>query len=144
MSQRKKVDYSDDFLAAWAIYPPRGEHPNPKKAAYQAWRSRLKEGLTVETLTACTQEYARYCKRAAKTGTESVMMAATFYGPNERWRDFLPKVVPSKGGDEHGLAKSESDARQVAQPPEAERATVQASLRGLISTLAEAKTLRHV
>ena len=69
-------------------------------------------------------------------------MARTFYGPNERWRDFLPKVAPSKGDDEHGLAKSESDARQVAQPPEAERATVQVSLRGLISTLAEAKKLR--
>ena len=143
MSHRKKVDYSDDFLAAWAIYPPRGEHPNPKKAAYQAWRSRLKEGLTVETLTACTQEYARYCKRAAKTGTESVMMAATFYGPNERWRDFLP--APKQGGDDSGLAeerRNNTAARQVAQPPEAERATVQASLRGLISTLAEAKKLR--
>ena len=34
-----------------------------------------------------TQRYARFCTATKKEGTEYVMMAATFLGPNEHWAE---------------------------------------------------------
>lgn len=90
-----KREYSADFLAAWDLYPKR--HPdNPKPPAFKAWSARLKEGITPELLTACVKGYADYVRRAGKEGTEYVLQAATFFGPNERWKAYEPKPEPPR------------------------------------------------
>lgn len=72
------------FEMAWAAYPSRAGD-NPKRRALKAWRARLAAGVPVPDLVAGVQRYARYIRSQGKEGTEFVMQAATFFGPDERW-----------------------------------------------------------
>lgn len=121
--------YSAEFLVAWSLYPKRGEHENPKRPAYKAWQARLRQGVSVEDLTRAALGYAAYCKRAKKTDTEMVMMARTFFGPDERWKDFAPKP---KGGDAPAVSSTDP-------PSEENLAQARAFLHNLVSDLAAAK-----
>lgn len=85
-----KTDYPPDFEAFMSTYPNRPR--NPKKLAFIAWKARLREGCTPELLAACAREYATEMRRKGKIGTEYVLMAATFLGPNERWAEYQPKA----------------------------------------------------
>ena len=128
--------YSNDFLVAWAQYPKRGEHENPKKLAYKAWWARLKEGVSVETLTAATLEYARYCKRSGKADTEKVLMASTFYGPNERWLHFVPKPKGVAAPAPKPVSRP-----PVARPSEEQKIEAREYLQGLVMDLTRKKSL---
>lgn len=94
--------YTPEFETAWSIYPKRSGG-NPKVGAFKAWRARLAEGVSAEELTEAARKYADYCEAAGKTGTELVMQAQTFWGPNERWKDDYdvsqPDVRPGGGLD---------------------------------------------
>jgi len=84
--------YPSSFETAWQFYPQRyGD--NPKKAAFKAWEARRKEGVSVDELIKATKAYAAFCFVTKKEGTEFVMQARTFYGPNERWKEYLDKAV---------------------------------------------------
>jgi hypothetical protein len=85
------MTYSPGFEAAWKLYPSRGDNGNPKALAFKAWRARLRQGVTEQLLTDCTREYAAQMRQKGKAGTEYVMQAATFYGPNDRFMDYKPK-----------------------------------------------------
>lgn len=87
-------EYSAEFDAAWAIYPRRSPD-NPKWPAYKAWRARLREGVTAEELTAAVREYASSVRARRIEGTERVMQGQTFFGPNERWKEYRAKPVVS-------------------------------------------------
>ena len=90
-------EYTPEFERAWSLYPSRGDSDNPKWPAFKAWRARLREGATQETLMLATERYAAHCRRKGSWGTEFVRQAATFYGPNEIWQSYLPQVsVPEK------------------------------------------------
>lgn len=84
--------YPDAFEEAWTAYPRRAGG-NPKKLAFKAWRARLRERVdgrpitTEEELLAAVKRYAAHIRAIGKEGTEYVMQAATFFGPNERWRE---------------------------------------------------------
>ena len=79
--------YPPEFEQAWAAYPKRAGN-NPKAKAYAAWKARVDavsdylQQTRRAYLLNCTQSYAAYCKATAKTGTEYVMQAATFFGPS--------------------------------------------------------------
>lgn len=90
--------YDADFEEAWALFPAR-EGGNPKKAAHKAWKARLREGIEPEELIGATARYAEFCDNKGIIGSSFVMMASTFYGPNERWREAYevqeePEYVP--------------------------------------------------
>lgn len=89
-----KLIYTSEFESAWVLYPSRGDAPNPKLVAFKAWKARLREGITPDELLPCVLEYSRACRRMGKTGTEFVMQAATFFGPNRRWEDYKHKPLP--------------------------------------------------
>lgn len=80
------------FLEAWAVYPLRSGG-NPRRMALRAWIARVKEGARLKDLHLATVNYRKYCENAKAFGTQFVMHGATFYGPNERWKDFLNPVV---------------------------------------------------
>jgi len=88
-------DHSADFLRAWELYPKRFGG-NAKKPAHKAWVARLREGVSEDELIIATTNYAAHIRATGKDSTEYVMQAATFYGPNERWRDYLE--APAHGG----------------------------------------------
>jgi len=84
--EKNKEEYSSDFEKAWSLYPRRSGG-NPKKLAWKSWNARIAEGVTPEELVEATRQYAEYIKAKGKSGTEFVMQASTFYGPNERWQE---------------------------------------------------------
>jgi len=88
---RRRDAYPDSFQRAWAAYPRRAGG-NPKKAAYQCWRARVRQGASEDELLVATKHYRAHCDRERETGGRFVMMAKTFFGSNERWRDFLEPV----------------------------------------------------
>lgn len=75
------MDYPPEFLEIWSIFPKRAGS-QPKKKAFQCYCARLKEGSTYEEIKAGTIRYLRFCVNTGKIGTEYVMMAKTFLGPD--------------------------------------------------------------
>ncbi len=86
-----KRNYPESFEAAWKEYPRR-EPENSKLMAYKAWLARVNEGIPIATLLSATKGYATSCGQRRIIGTDKVLMAATFYGPNERFVGFIPKT----------------------------------------------------
>jgi hypothetical protein len=82
------ISYHPDFLACREIYPKRFGG-DPKKAAFQAWTARRRSGTSASVLQVATEHYRQHCDATGKTGTEYVMQGATFYGPKERWKEFV-------------------------------------------------------
>lgn len=132
---RKRTDYSTTFEEAWAIYPKRFPD-NPKRPAYEKWLARLNEGVPIGELMTATRNYADYCRRVGKEGTETVLMAQTFYGPNDRWKAYLetktavtapkrePSLVPKR------WVRTEEQTREGL-----------VSIRGILEQLTKAKAL---
>ena len=78
------ISYSLEEEEIWKAYPKR-EGQNPKKAGIEGYRKWLAAGIDHPTLLAAVQMYAE-----SRPDPEYTMMARTFFGPEERWRDFLP------------------------------------------------------
>ena len=80
--RRSVVNYSEDFESVWAIYPRRIN----KGGAFRAFQTTMRRGATVEQLMTATRNYA-----ALRIGADEnyTLHGATFFGPNERWKDFL-------------------------------------------------------
>jgi hypothetical protein len=74
--------FGRDFESVWSIYPRKVA----KAAARRAYTARRRAGVPAETLLSATRNYAD-----ATVGTPErfVMHAATFFGPDERWRESL-------------------------------------------------------
>jgi hypothetical protein len=72
------------FNAAWDAYPKRAGG-NARNMAMKAWRARMADGVSEDVLLAAVHRYHAYCEATERTGTEYVMMAATFFGPSKRY-----------------------------------------------------------
>ena len=103
----KKVLYPFWFESIWAAYPKRAGS-NPKAKAWSAINARLKamsgnDGRYVahEYMLLGTIKYAKFCDATGKTGTEYVMQAATFFGPDKHYENdwTIPKKKPSEDPD---------------------------------------------
>lgn len=89
-----------EFEVLWPEYPKRAGG-NSKSDALRQFRTRRKEGVTLEALTEGTARYKAFCDATGKIGTELVMAASRFFGRGryfeEQWE--IPKnVTPVKGG----------------------------------------------
>lgn len=85
---RKVAFRVDGFEAAWSCYPKRSGG-NPRATAFKAWQARVKEGVPPEEMLMATRHYAEHCRAEQKVGTPYVLQGGTFYGPSQRWKDFL-------------------------------------------------------
>lgn len=91
-------EYPPAFAAVWERYPRRAGG-NSKREAYRAWSARLAQGVTVEELAAGVERYRAFIEATGKESTEYVMQTATFFGPNERWREvWLPPTTAARNG----------------------------------------------
>ena len=86
-----KSDYSDDFMEAWNTYPKRAGS-NPKNKAFAAFEKRISDGLANHeeiyfALFEGLRKYKKYCDATGTTGTEFVMQAATFFGPDKHYEN---------------------------------------------------------
>lgn len=83
--KNKKVDYTADFDEVWKVYPRRIN----KGGAYKAYCATVRRGVSVCDLINAVAEYAKQREGKEEAFT---LHGATFFGPDERWRDYLPVV----------------------------------------------------
>ena len=78
--------YPPSFEALWKIYPKK----KGKLPAFKKYKVRLKEGADPERLHMAVVNYAE-----EKRGTEErfILNGETFFGPGERWCDYLPATI---------------------------------------------------
>lgn len=78
-------EIEQEFTALWKIYPKRSGS-NPKARALGAYRKqRGKSELMAETIRTGVELYAAWCQATGKIGTEYVMQAAKFLGPDQHF-----------------------------------------------------------
>lgn len=88
--------YPEAFERVWAVYPKRAGG-NPKRSGFKAWTARLKGGASPDDMLAGVERYGRFCQATGKINTEYVMQAATFFGPDEPFReDWSPPLGDGK------------------------------------------------
>lgn len=82
-AREKTKPYEDEFAKVWKIYPRK----KARAAALRAWQATRRRGVPAEVLSASTFAYA-----VARKGqdVEYTLHGSTFFGPDERWRDFDP------------------------------------------------------
>lgn len=81
--EKRKGDYPADFDALlWKPYPRR-EGDNPKRAAFKAYNARLAEGVDFTVMQDGLARYDGYVKRKGWVGTDYVMQASRFFGPDK-------------------------------------------------------------
>lgn len=88
------MEYTQEFNDLWEVYPKRAGC-NPKKLAYKKYQARLKEGVSHQDLMDNLCKYRVYCQKTDRIGTEYVLQAATYFGPNEYYLEewILPKEL---------------------------------------------------
>lgn len=84
-SSKKTEKFIEEFEEIWAIYPRRVN----KKETYKKYVATRARGVPFEVLIHAAKEYA-----ARQVGQEErfTLHGSTFFGPNERWRDFCSTV----------------------------------------------------
>ena len=113
--------YDPHFIDAWVAYPKRNGS-NSKAGAFKAWHARVKQSndhmAEIHAMFEGVERYAAWCDATNKTGTEVVMQASRFFGPQREYENAWdippPEVkvirVPSeldalvKFGKKHGVA----------------------------------------
>lgn len=80
------ADAAHSFDEFWSKYPKR-TGGNPKPRAEKAWNARIREGIDPADLISGVGRYATYVEATGKAGSEFVMQAATFLGPDRRWEE---------------------------------------------------------
>lgn len=84
----------DGFEECWDAYPKRSGG-NSRKEAEKAYRARLKAGVSPADMLSGVQRYAAHISATGKVGTTFVKKAATFFGPDEHWKDSFDLPVNS-------------------------------------------------
>jgi hypothetical protein len=92
-------DEAAAFDAIWGRYPDR-LGGNPKRRALNALRARIREGVETAGIIEGLDRYIKYLKANDRIGTEYVMQAATFLGPDRRWTEEWSTAKPQNGKDE--------------------------------------------
>jgi len=77
--------FENDFDTAWSHYPRKTN----RKGAYKAYIARRREGIESGELELAAANYAAQVK-ADGTEEQYMMHGATFFGPNERWKEAKP------------------------------------------------------
>lgn len=83
---KEEAQLEQDFDAAWAEYPRK----TARKRALRAYIAARRKGVTAQGLLIAVQNYARERRGQDQAYT---MHGATFFGPDERWRDYGYPVV---------------------------------------------------
>jgi hypothetical protein len=94
---RQLLDADETNFAAFKARYPQRSGNQPWTRARRAISARLDEGDTWEAILAGTQRYAEWCAATGKNGTETVMQAATFCGPDKPFSQLwkLPALKPA-------------------------------------------------
>ncbi|UNC91669.1 DUF4373 domain-containing protein [Candidatus Contubernalis alkaliaceticus] len=78
----KIKEYTPEFEEFWKYYPRKNE----KKAAYEKWNARLKEGHTPEELIKSAKHYLKACQGKEK---QFIKHGKTFLGDKKPFEDYI-------------------------------------------------------
>jgi hypothetical protein len=101
-----------EFEKFWGQHPKRnGSNPKPK--AVKAWLARIRDGTSPAEMISGAMRYAAYCDAKRITGTEYVMQAATFLGPDLHFTNDWSNPRGSNGANfkPGGTGRSRRDKR---------------------------------
>jgi hypothetical protein len=103
------------FAQFWSRYPKRAGG-NPRRRALQAYTARLTEGVLADDIIRGLDRYIAYVAAAGKAGTEFVMQAATFVGPDRRWEEAWDEPTTPTADDrvQEMLAEEEAALKRTA------------------------------
>ena len=90
----QKNEYTDEFNDLWKIYPRKTNKPG----AYKKYLATLKAGVSHVTLLAAVNAYAH---SRMNEDAKYTLHGSTFFGPDERWRDFSDAPVSDPANDEY-------------------------------------------
>lgn len=79
-----RASFEDEFDQVWAHYPRKLN----RKGALKAYTARRRAGVPANDLVRAVIGYAAVCQRKG-TEKEYILHGATFFGPNERWAEYL-------------------------------------------------------
>lgn len=79
-----KQAYANEFEIFKTIYPKRSGS-QPWNKAYKALSARLADGVVWGEIEAGALRYAQWCRETGKVGTEFVMQAVRFLGPEQQF-----------------------------------------------------------
>ena len=85
-AKNRDSEYPVEFLFIWDKKPQR-EGANPKKKAFKACNARIKQGASWKELAEGLVRYHKYCYETGKLNTAFVMQVATFFGPDEHYKN---------------------------------------------------------
>jgi len=127
--------YPEEFEWIWKNKPAR-IGSNPKKKAFNACRARIKEGATWRELAEGMQRYTAHCKTEQKLNSQYVMQLATFFGPDEHFKEaWQAQQKAPDGAKAENLTNGSSEYTKAVEATQAQReaATKQISnLKGLL------------
>ncbi len=87
--------FVDEFSAVWAHYPRK----KARIAAMRCYQARRRAGVAADDLMRATVAFAAAMRREGRPD-DKVMHGSTFYGPDERWKDYLDGASsPADGFD---------------------------------------------
>lgn len=102
----KPNSYPDEFEWLWKHKPGR-IGANPKKKAYSACKARLKSGSSWREMAEGMKRYTVHCQSEGKLNTQYVMQMATFFGPDEhfkeQWSVQQPQAYQAPGSEQTGV-----------------------------------------
>jgi phage replication O-like protein O len=88
-TSKRNDQFASDFEDWWDKYP----NKTGKKAAYQKYCARIREGASHDDLI---RALAVYRKEKEGTETKYIQHAKTFLGPSEYWKECLDRWQPGK------------------------------------------------
>ena len=86
-----------EFEAIKAIYPRRDGDQRWKRAL-TLYCSARRKGESFEQIRDGVGRYSEWCKQRELVGTEKTKQAATFFGPEESWREAWPPFQKKERG----------------------------------------------
>lgn len=98
---------SPTFADCWKVYPRK----LARLKAEKAWKARIRSGVDAQQLYDATVHYAKH--RSGQDGSYT-MHGSTFYGPDDRWLDFLAPST-AEPPPSRRTAKQEADDRLLAE-----------------------------
>ena len=86
-----------EFEEIKPIYPRRDGDQRWNKA-FELYRTARKKGESFDDIRQGVARYSEWCKQRELLGTEKVKQAATFFGPEQSWRETWPPFQKKERG----------------------------------------------
>lgn len=94
------IEEPEGFAEFRQTFPPRAGS-QPWQRAIKAWRARIGEGVAPGAIIAGAKRYREFILATGKEGTETVLQAATFLGPDRHYENLYPAPAkPESAWDE--------------------------------------------